>query len=83
LSLSNTHSHTTDKHKSVHIYTEKRILRYRDRHQDERQGGRERERVRKTQREIPNTNVETLKTEQHMFWSADVERGQPDGYQTP
>jgi hypothetical protein len=36
--------------------------------------------VRKTQGEIPNTNVETLKTEQHMFWSADVERGQPDAY---
>jgi len=76
LSLSKTHSHTTDKH----IYTEKRILRYRDRHEDEREGGRERERVRKTQREIPNTNVETLQTEQHMFWSADVERGQPDAY---
>jgi hypothetical protein len=76
LSQSNTHSHTTDKH----ICTEKRILRYRDRHEDEREGGRERERVRKTQREIPNTNVETLQTEQHMFWSADVERGQPDAY---
>ncbi len=34
----------------------------------------------KTEREIPNTNVETLKTEQHMFWSADVERGQSDTY---
>jgi hypothetical protein len=46
-----------------HIYTEKRILRYRDRHEDEREStAREgvRERVRKTQREIPNTNVETL-----------------------
>jgi hypothetical protein len=59
-------THTTDKH----IYTEKRTLRYRDRHEDEREStAREgmRERVRKTQREIPNTNVETLKTEQHMF----------------
>ena len=34
----------------------------------------------KTEREIPSTNVETLKTEQHMFWSADVERGQSDAY---
>jgi hypothetical protein len=45
-------------------------LRYRDRHEDERGStAREgvRERVRKTQREIPNTNVETLKAEQHMF----------------
>ena len=55
-------------------------MRYRDRHEDERDGGRGRKRVRKTEREIPNTNVETLKTEQHMFWSADVERGQPDAY---
>ena len=37
-------------------------MRYRGRHEDEREGGREGGRVRKTQREIPNTNVETLKT---------------------
>jgi hypothetical protein len=32
-------THTTD----THIYTEKRILRNRDRHEDERDGGRESE----------------------------------------
>jgi hypothetical protein len=60
-SLSNTHSHTTDKH----IYIEKRILKYRERHEEEGDGGRERDRVRKT--EIPNTNVEKQKTEKHVF----------------
>jgi hypothetical protein len=30
-------------------------------------GGRERDRVSKIEREIPNTNVETQKTEQHMY----------------
>ena len=43
----------------------------------------ERERVRKTQREIPNTNVETLQTEQHMFWSADVDGGSKTHMTTP
>jgi hypothetical protein len=44
VSLSNTHSHTPDKH----IYTEKGILRDRERHKEERERGRKRDRVRKT-----------------------------------
>ena len=40
-------------------------MRYRERHEEEGDGGRERGRERKT--EIPITKVETLKTEKHMF----------------
>jgi hypothetical protein len=58
-------------------------LRYRDRHEDERDGGRGRKRVRKTEREIPNTNVGTLKTARHMFWSADVDGGSQTHMTTP
>jgi hypothetical protein len=39
------------------MHIEKRILRYRGRHEEEGGGGRERDRARKTEREIPNTNV--------------------------
>ncbi len=39
-----------------HIYTEKRILRYRDRHEDEREGG-EREREKKKHRERFRTQM--------------------------
>jgi hypothetical protein len=39
------------------MYIEKRILRYRGRHEEEGVGGRERDRVRKQEREIPNIIV--------------------------
>jgi hypothetical protein len=40
-------------------------LRYKEGHEEEGDGGRERGRVRKT--EIPSTNVEKQKTEKHVF----------------
>jgi hypothetical protein len=43
------HYQTHTPSQQTNTYTEKRILRYRDRHEDERDGWRERERVKKTQ----------------------------------